>query len=236
MPRDIRYRSDKFLKPKFYLNIGLISALVIVIFLGAIFSKQWFPKINDLLIPAWQQTQHARPFSFLPTETQSTSKSTSTAISTAAEETQPTVTPNNTPTLTNTPPDTSEQSGQDAVLELDTPIGNQDKFIIHRAAVGESLGQYVSQYNTTIDAIRAVNSNLPSVLYIDQILVIPVDIVDVSNLPIFETYQVNISGLTVNQIVDQLSVATDAFRIYNNIPLNYIFNSGDWVLVPRQRP
>jgi len=206
MPGDIHQRSDKFLNPKSYLNVGLISTLVIVIFLGAIFSKHWFPKINNLLIPAWQQTQLARPSSFLPTETQSTSKSPSTATSTDAEGTQPTIPPNNSPTLTITPFATSDKSGQDTVLALDTPIGNQDKFIIHRAAAGESLGQYASQYNTTIDAIRAVNNNLPSVLYIAQILVIPADIVDVKNLPIFETYQINITGLTIKQIVEQLSL------------------------------
>jgi len=76
----------------------------------------------------------------------------------------------------------------------------------------------------------------PPVLYIDQILVIPVDIVDVKNFPIFETYQVKANEWTVQQLTKKLSVATDAFRLYNNIPLNHIFNSGDWVLVPRQHP
>ncbi|MEA3325749.1 MAG: LysM domain-containing protein [Chloroflexota bacterium] len=236
MPEDIRHRSENIQDPKFYLKIIPIGALVALIMLSAIFYKQWFPKINNFLRPAWQQTQQAHPVSFLPTETQCAPTFTSIETSTPTARAQPTSTPVNSPSPTFDPSASPEDWGYTSVFALDTPIGKINKFIIHRAVAGESIGQYASRYNTTIHSIYAVNNNLPSVLYIDQILVIPVDIVDVSDLPTFETYQVKETGLTVPQIVEQLSIATDAFRIYNNIPLNYVFNSGDWVLVPRQRP
>ena len=196
-----------------------------------IFFNQWFLKIHDLQIPAWQQIQQARHVSILPTEPLSTLIVTFTATSTASEGTQSTIIPNNATTLTVSPPVPLETSDQVHVFTLDTPIDKNNKLIIHRVAAGESIDQYASKFNTSIDAIRAINSNLASVLFIDQILVIPIDIFDVSNLPIFEAYQVNVNVLSVQNIVNQLSVAMDAFRLYNNIPLNHIFDSGEWVLV-----
>jgi len=231
MPEDIRYRSRRYSNPKFYLNVGLITLLVIIIILGVVFNRLWLPKVNAFIIPDWQKTQEAHSEYILPT---STSTERVIAPSTPTNTIQPTLTPSLMPTLTDTPEPTVEESNQ--VLELDTPIGHEKKFIIHRAVAGETLGLYATQYNTSVSAIRVINYQLPTVLYIDQILVIPVDMTDVSKLPAFETLQISSDGLTVPEIVEQLRVHVDAFRLYNNIPINHIFTSGEWVLVPRQIP
>jgi len=236
MMRDIRHRSGLIYNYKFYLYMILTGILVIIISLGAIFSEQWFPSINALLLPAWQQTQQTHPNSFMPTQTQTepTASATITSIPTIQIQsgaTQPTTL---APSLTQST--RSGNTNQVPDLTLDTPIGGEDKFVIHRAAAGETLGQYASKYNTTINAIRGVNSNLPTVLFVDQVLVIPIDIVDVTGLPTFETYQVKATGWTIQKLAEQLSIAKDPFRYYNYLPLNYVFNPGDWVLIPRQRP
>jgi len=231
MPEDIRYRSQRYKDPKFYLNLGLIILFLIVITLGVIFNKFWLPKVNAFIIPDWQKTQQARPEIVLPA---STSTERVIAHSTPTNTIQPTLTPSLMPTLTESPEPTVEESNQ--ILELDSPIGHENKFIIHRAVAGETLGLYATQYNTTVSAIRAINYQLPTVLYIDQILVIPVDITDVYKLPVFETFQISGDGLTVPELVEELRVDMDAFRLHNNIPMNYVFKSGEWVLVPRQLP
>lgn len=233
MPEDIRYTSRRFLRSFNYLQVGLIILLVIVISVGVILNKFWLPKVSALIIPDWQKTQQARS-EYLLTASITPSKMSNTSTAMPTNTSQPTITPTLAPTMTDTPSPTLEISDQ--VLELDTPIGFEKKFIIHRAAAGETLGLYAGQHNTSVSAIRGVNLNLPTVLYVDQILVIPVDIGDISGLPVFETYQINIDGLTVPEVVEQLRVDLDAFRLYNNIPLNYLFKSGDWVLVPRQLP
>jgi hypothetical protein len=120
------------------------------------------------------------------------------------------------------------------VLTLGTPIGREIKLIIHRVNEGESLGQYAYRYNTTEAAIRAVNYQMPTVLFIDWILVVPIDITDTTGLPAFQPVRIEEGGFSVEAFAQQFGADAEEMSLYNNVPPDHILQAGDWVLVPRE--
>lgn len=119
-------------------------------------------------------------------------------------------------------------------MRLGTPIGRDIIFIIHRVVEGEALGQYASRYNTTEEAIRAVNYNMPSVLFIDWLLVIPLDRTDTTGLPAFQPLQIEEGGITLEALARQLGVEAEDISLYNDIEPEHILLPGEWILVPRE--
>lgn len=226
MPRSIRYRSNKLFnfskKIKIILQFILIVAGVSVIFT---FYQLWAPKVSQALMPSWQKTQDLRTYQPLPTI-----PVTYTPDETAAESSMP----DPTATATQQPTGTPTRTILPSILALDSPIGADVQFVIHRARAGESLSQYGREYNTNIDAIRAVNYNLPAVLFVDWLVVIPISIEDPTGLPSFEAFQVTMRGLTAETLAEQLSADPEDLSKYNNVPMNYKFSPGEWILVPRE--
>ncbi len=53
----------------------------------------------------------------------------------------------------------------------------------HRVAEGESLQVFANLYNTSVEAIRNVNYDLIAPLWIDWLVVIPMNTMDVSGIP-----------------------------------------------------
>ena len=145
--------------------------------------------------------------------------------------------PTGTPAATSTPEPTALPTAtwRPAVFDLGTPIGGEVKFIILRVTEGQSLGQFTARYNTTEAAIRAVNYNMPSVLLIDMILIIPLDVTDASDLPAFEAYQIQEGGISVKALATQLGVDPVDVSLYNHIDPDRILEPGEWILVPRER-
>ncbi len=218
---------QKHKKKKRMIRFGLIFLVLLLIGLAVIFRGQWSFRIEGLLMPAWQKTQQVRTYQPLPTipltqipEIKFTPTSGQASRSTAT----PTQKTMRSPTITMVP----------STLALETPIGSWVQFIIHRTLPGESLEQFANQHNTTVEAIRSVNYNLPNVLYVDRLVIIPIGVQDAGNLPAFEAYQVGDRGLNVDDLAAKLSVQPEELLSYNNIPSAYVFNNGDWILVPRE--
>ncbi len=222
MPRKLRLRSNKwFLSSKTWKKFGFFLVLILAALAIIISKESWLPVVKNMLTPAWQQTQRVYPTftSTKPIESTKTATPTRTVFS--------------TPTRSSTPSPTFTRTWVPVTLALDTPIGGDLQFVIHRVAEGEALGQFATQYNTTEAAIRSVNYNLPSILFVDRILVIPINIRDTTDLPEFDTFQVDSRGLSVKALAEKLLVAPEELSYYNNVPLDYLFNLNDWVLVPR---
>jgi len=107
-------------------------------------------------------------------------------------------------------------------------------FIILRVDPGESLARYATRFNTTDAAIRAVNYDLPPVLPPGWILVIPMDITDISGLPAFEPLEVQTGGMTIEALAVELGVGVEDLYRYNDIQPGRIMQAGEWLLVPRE--
>lgn len=117
---------------------------------------------------------------------------------------------------------------------LETPFGGNLRFVIHRAIEGEGFIYLAEKYGTTVDAIRAINYNLPEALWVNKILVIPVKTGDVNGIPPFSIYQVVDIEVKVEDLAVLLEVDEDSLKKYNELPDGYILNQGDWVLVPHE--
>jgi len=228
LPKNIRQpREHRKFQPKILLWSLLLTIFIAAIFLTLKFRQQIFSQIERVLVPAWQQTQQALPATLPP--------SPSTELIPTAT---PSTTSTTTPTSTNTPEPTPSPTNtlEPVTLALETPFGKDLNLILHQVREGESLGQYASRYNTTEAAIRAVNYNMPSVLFIDRILVIPIDVTDTRNLPAFEVIQIEEGGFTAEVFANQLEVDIEAFSLYNQISPQQILRPGDWILAPRESP
>ena len=216
---------NRFFTQNILLKIILFTGLIAVIFLAVQYYDLWFPKIDDFMTPSWQKTQQDPSFGVLPTRTVTITPTATLEPTSPIRPTRtPSPSPSAIPTITSAP----------STLALDTPIGKNYKFIIHRAAPGESPGQYATIYNTTIEAFWAVNYNMPTVLYENRVVVIPLDITDASNLPAFEAYEIKEAGLTHDSLAEKLSADPEQVRLYNNVPSDYLFSPGEWVLIPRK--
>ncbi len=151
------------------------------------------------------------------------------ATFTAASVRSPTPTTTATPTAPPTlPPGTCGHL-------LDEPFGTQVRFVIHRVEAGDSTDLISSRYQTSLDAIQAVNVSLHLPLWSDAILVIPVGITDTRGIPAFEPYQAFGEKLSLEELALRLNADPQALKLYN------AFDDGcttflNWLLIPRARP
>jgi len=226
MPKSIRYRSNKLFNFSRKIKIILLIILLLIgIGLIFVFYHHWAPKVTQALLPSWQKTQDFRTYQPLP----------SIPVSQMPDQNAVGLsTPDPTATATQQPSGTPTRRIIPSILALDTPIGADVQFVIHRVRTGESLFQYAREYNTNVDAIRAVNYNLPSILFVNWVVVIPVGIEDPTGLPAFEAFQVTMRGLTVDALAEELSVEPENLAKYNNVPTDYKFSPGEWILLPRE--
>lgn len=142
-------------------------------------------------------------------------------------------TPTQTPTLYSTATPTTTPS------QLDFVFGTDYKFVIHKVMNGETLEQYATQYNTSVEAIRGVNYKLKPIVVASTLLVIPVGFTDFSKIPSFVAYQVRPEdrGLSVASMAKRLRVNPLDLKYYNGWT-----SDGDrpivgaFLLVPYPRP
>lgn len=108
---------------------------------------------------------------------------------------------------------------------------------IYRVKTGDNLDALARAYRTTQDAILAINYTIRIPIYVDEIIVIPENISDVSQLPKFETRKIQ-QRSTVEDISLINNCSNDLFRQYNQSvivevnKIEYVLE-GTWVLIPR---
>lgn len=195
--------------------LALIITLVIVLWLRLAkptLMIEFSPTELDPALSAVETTQ--------VTVTEETVVSTPSPTDVAATETQPPSTP----------------TQEDPLLALDTPIGDNVQFIIHRVAEGETLQIFANKYNTTVEAITAINYDLIVPLWTNWLVIIPLNFTDVSDLPVFEAHQVEEEHIPIEVLAELLSASIDEIIRYNNLDANHILHQGEWLLVPRERP
>ena len=141
------------------------------------------------------------------------------------------IAPELTPTPTLLVP--TETASLTPLAGLETPIGENPGLLIHRVVRGESLTSLAMRYNTTAEAIQAVNFVLPLPLWQDWLVVIPVDLRDASGLPRFEVYQVGETDSTLEVLTDQQDVDVDLTARYNRLKPTDNLTAGSWLLLPR---
>jgi len=119
---------------------------------------------------------------------------------------------------------------------LETPFGTQWQFLLHRVLEGESLNLLAVIYHTSVDAIRAVNYNLPGTLWENTVIIIPLNQTDVTGVTPMSVYAISSDGITIQALALEQDVSLDALCALNDLPANYLFYSGEWVVLPRTPP
>ncbi|MDD2921894.1 MAG: hypothetical protein PHQ36_06360 [Anaerolineales bacterium] len=124
--------------------------------------------------------------------------------------------------------------------QIDVPIGTDKKFIIHRLAYKENLDPYVEKYNTSIEAVVAINYYLylTNPVKRDVLIVFPIGFADVSGLPTLAIYQITEKerGINYEDLAWRLRIETSDLKYYNGVtdpndrPL-----VGDYFLIPQKR-
>ena len=115
---------------------------------------------------------------------------------------------------------------------LDEPIGITNRFVIHRIQEGESLGNLAAQYQTTLQAIQDVNYFLPDPVWIDWLVIIPVETTDVIGLPKFEAQIVVNGDVTIEDFALNQDLDPELLKFYNGMEDGYLLSSGEWLLIP----
>jgi hypothetical protein len=204
------------------------------------------PSLTSTLTPTYTATltRTATPtWTFTPTLTRTatpTKTYTPTPTRTASPTKTFTLTPTRTPTrtATSTPTKTQTPTATEvpSLRNLDTPIGSDHQFVIHKVAGGENLSQYASKYDTSVTAILRVNYALNIPLWVDALVVIPDGFDDVAQMPYFQPYKVLTDGITAETLASELAASRYDFLYYNDLKAGEKLAINDWVLVPRSQP
>ena len=223
--QELKQEPEKKGKTKTFIIFGFFIALIFLILLVIYWKNNRVTLANLLPSPTIDN--------LVFTSTKRVTKTCLTTFSVSPTSTKPAITTLSalktvlqtlSPSLTST---------EVLFFRLDHPIGKNPQFIIHRAIEGESLELYADLYQTSAEAIRNINENLPRILWIDQIVIIPLNQSDVSGIPSFIAFEIEEETTDFNQIADEFFIPFDDLLRYNNADGNYILHRGDWILIPQ---
>ena len=97
------------------------------------------------------------------------------------------------------------------------------------------MDQYERKYNTSVDAIMAINFKLTPPVWVGTLVVTPVGFVDVTDIPSFEPYMVAETGMTIELIAQKFEINLLDLKYYNAISDEEKLIVGDWLLIPHKR-
>lgn len=219
MPKEMALNTHRLSKRKRLLLIGVTTLILLVATTVILrFSAAWPNQPNQEPAPLTTGQALVPLISTPVAETDEARTSTPQVTETPQTETQVPSTP----------------TKEDPLLALDTPIGGEIQFIILRVSEGETLQIFADQYNTTVEAITAVNHNLIVPLWTNWIVIIPYNFTDVSGLPLFAAHQVEEEFIPLPELANQLSSSLSVMMFYNNLDADHILHKGEWLLVPKE--
>ena len=178
------------------------------------------------------------PALFVPTQARTpTPRASQTPAGTVFPSSTPTLTPipSRTPTKTVTPTSPPTLPPGACGHPLDAQFGAEVKFVIHRVAGGDSMDLFISKYQTSLDAILAVNFSLHIPLWAEAIIVIPVGRTDTRGIPPFEPYQASGESLSLDALAQKLNTDAQSLQKYNAFD-DSCKTFINWLLIPRVRP
>ncbi len=116
------------------------------------------------------------------------------------------------------------------------PVQPGRVFLLHRVAGGEDLIAIAEKYNTSVEAIRAVNYNMAPELWVDSMIVVPENQIDVSGVTPMIPLEITGSEKTVQDLAEDHAVSPELLGEINSRSTTYHFQIGDWVIMPQAVP
>lgn len=142
----------------------------------------------------------------------------------------PTASPTLEPTTTQLPPTPTSTPVLPHLIE--TPFGLENKLVVHQVLAGENLTMLAATFNTSVEAIQAINVITDKFMRVNTLLVIPVNHTDVSAYPRFQALLIDEPDTTLEELATQYAVELSLLGQVNHLPEDYSFQIGEWVLIP----
>lgn len=225
-PRELRYARESNSGRRRLWNFLLFMLLIVVVVRIGLASFQILPIKNPFpinnLIPLSTNS---------PIPVQASPSPTSTPTSTA-------VLPSATPFVSPVPSETVYISETPFFAstriphQIESLVGLNYLFRIHRIKNSDTLASLAYQNNTTEAAIVTINYSLPTPLRTQTLVVIPVNRKDVSDLPKFEAYRV-LEDTDIEVLAGELDVNPEELQLYNGLGTETQLYAGEWLVVPR---
>jgi len=226
LPEELQQQVEQKPKKK---SILLLFGFIIILSIAILLGVYW-----KTIKTIWGRPSQTPTQSQTTTSTELTITNTATITKTSTPtDSIPSITPTQQVTATIITPSPSLIPTEVRKFNLESVIGQNPQFMIHRVIEGESLQLYADLYDTSIEAIRAVNYKFPLILWIDQIVIIPLNLTDVSGIPPFTAYEIVENGITFEQISEEFSVPLEELLQYNSVNKDFVLQQGDWILVPQ---
>ncbi|MBT3322821.1 MAG: hypothetical protein HN392_11110 [Anaerolineae bacterium] len=227
LPKDLR--APKFLERRKAVasRVVLVFILLFVIVSGLIFSGYWAPSWTEKLpVPGWVSRA-------MPVETEINTVAmvveTDTPVKNVNLDTP--IVPTQIASLaTQTEPVLIKH----CAYPLETPFGTNRQFVFHQIANGESMVMLTERYETTASAIEAVNFFLPSPLWAELVIVIPLDTTDVDGLTSFRPVLIDEGDISLEELAQILSISSPDLIEFNQIDLSCRSFNG-WMLIPAEK-
>ncbi len=116
---------------------------------------------------------------------------------------------------------------------LEIPFGENGQFLVHQVENGENMLMLADYYETTTEAINAVNYYLPSPLWAEQIMIIPL-LVEEDSAPSLKPVFVDEDDISLVKLAQDLSVSLSDLQELNQLsPFCRSFRG--WLLVPVEK-
>jgi hypothetical protein len=197
------------------LIVASILLLVIGFVLFQLGSKGKLSLLNQLIsprsssLPAW--TEPTANIEIIPTDS-------ATATATHAPV-------KSTPTPKQTPP-----------KFIETPMGKFKMFIVHRVLPGESLRSLSEFYKTSPEAIVAINYGMGKTLWVDTLVVIPFERINMTGVPPLTAYLVEVNGVSIERLAEDMFVDPALLRELNDLPAGYRLTIKEAIVIPHSSP
>lgn len=238
LPKGLRRREVGAARKLIGLWIAGIVSLTFLILGGLIFSGYWVPSwVERTPVSAWisgvipQKTMTNTPTVVIETDTP-----------TVAIET-PTFTPEKS-IVTETPSPSKEDISATqtkmalasrCAYPLESPFDSvNSQFLFHEVAAGENMTLLTERYETTRNAIEAVNYFLPSPLWADHVIVIPLNTTNIDGLPSFKPVLLDEEDISLEELAQNLLVSSAELIEFNQIDPSCRSFHG-WILVPAEK-
>jgi LysM repeat protein len=171
-----------------------------------------------------------------PTATSSSTRTplpSATVTPSATRTSLPSATATKTATVTTT---ATRASSLQPMHLFKTPFGVERQFQLHKVLEGENLSWIAANYQTSVDAIRAINYMMTDRLWASSVIVVPVKTMDVKGVLPMTPYLISTDGITAQDLALEQGINLAAFCELNQLTSNYLFQVGEWVIMPRTPP
>ena len=123
------------------------------------------------------------------------------------------------------------------VRTTEVSFGSNPALLIHVINVGESFANIAQNYDTSLQAIRAVNTTPLDKFQVGSFIIIPVGTEEISGqVPALGVYQVGMTDTEVRTLANELAMEVEILCRYNGLKPDDIVKSGSLLVVPGYRP